>query len=318
MVAVSVCIVNYNCRDILRGCLDSLYGQDQGTSFETVVVDNASSDGAPEMVEAEYPDVLLLRNASNEGFSRGNNQAADVARGRYLFFLNNDTIVPAGTLGQLQRCAESHREAGMIGPRLRGTDGKVQRSYRPRPTLASLLHRTYLFRVTGFFRSNYHYYRRDEFDPHHRRYVETLMGAALFLRREVFDECGPWDVDFLLGGEDLHFSDQVARRYFLLFVPEIEIIHHGGVGTKARSDHGFGPRLVGLTQYLRKSGYSRAALWGYKLALTCDLPVQLLLRAVEYAARRLTGRADKAAASLRAVRGVTHFLLQGLPALWKV
>jgi N-acetylglucosaminyl-diphospho-decaprenol L-rhamnosyltransferase len=318
MVAVSVCIVNYNCRDILRDCLDSLYGQDQGTSFETVVVDNASSDGAPEMVEAEYPEVLLLRNATNEGFARGNNRAAAVARGRYLFFLNNDTIVPAGALGQLQRCAEAHREAGLIGPRLRGTDGNIQRSYRPRPTLASLLHRTYLFRVTGFFRTTYRYYRRDEFDPHHRRYVETLMGAALFLRREVFDECGPWDEDFHFGGEDLLFSNRVARRYFLLFVPEIEIVHLGGAGTKVRPGNAFGPFLVGLTTYLRKSGYSRTALWGYKLALTCDMPLQLLVRGVEYTARRLTDRTEKAAMSLQALGGVTHFLWRGLPALWKV
>src|SRR5262245_42755620 len=145
-IDVSVCIVNWNCRDLLRQCLSSLCDRPQGVRVEVIVVDNASSDGAADMVESEFPEVLLVRNAHNRGFSFANNQAAHCARGRYVFFLNNDTVVPPGTMRALFDYAEAHPRVGMIGPRLVGVDGRVQVSYRPRPTLPALLHRTLLFR----------------------------------------------------------------------------------------------------------------------------------------------------------------------------
>src|SRR5438105_4810230 len=125
-VGVSVCIANWNCRDLLRTCLQSLLDQPQGVRLEVIVVDNDSADGAAQMVEEEFPEVLLLRNPHNAGFATANNQAARRAQGRYLFFLNNDTVVPAGALARLVDFAEAHPEAGIIGPSLRDGNGHVQ------------------------------------------------------------------------------------------------------------------------------------------------------------------------------------------------
>jgi GT2 family glycosyltransferase len=312
-----VCIVNWNCRELLRDCLQSLRRQARDLCLQVIVVDNASSDGAADVVRVEFPEVQLIRNDHNAGFARGNNQAARAARGRYLFFLNNDTVVPDGALARLLAYAEAHPEVGMFGPRLRGGDGEFQTSYRSRPTLAALLHRNSLVRLTGLFRKSYHHFRREQFDPHHTRRVDTLMGAALFLRRDVFERCGPWDEDFTFGGEDVHFSDRIARHHPLLFVPDIEIIHYGGVSTRQHIGYAWAARATGYAQYLRKSGYSWPALLFYKLVVTLDAPLTLLAKGAQFCARRLRGDTRRAQKSRLACQGAYHFLTRGMGAFWR-
>lgn len=152
LIDVSVCIANWNCQALLRACLQSLLEQPQGANLEIIVVDNASTDGSINMVAQEFPEVRLLKNTENLGFSAANNQAAEHARGRYLLFLNNDTVVPEGTLAKLVKFADDHPEVGMIGPRLRDPSGRLQISYRQSPSVWALLHRTQLFRWTGMLR----------------------------------------------------------------------------------------------------------------------------------------------------------------------
>src|ERR1051326_611550 len=108
IIDISICIANWNCRNLLRACLESLRDQPTGVRLETIVVDNASSDGAADLVADEFPEVLLIRNANNAGFGRANNQAARAARGRFLLFLNNDTAVPRGALQRLLNFALAH------------------------------------------------------------------------------------------------------------------------------------------------------------------------------------------------------------------
>jgi GT2 family glycosyltransferase len=314
---ISICIVNWNCRDLLRACLASCDVGAADLGVETIVVDNASADGAADLVASEFPHVRLIRNAANVGFARANNQAAAVARGRYLFFLNNDTVAPPDSLRKLVAYAEAHPEVGMIGPRLVDGAGRYQASYRPRPTLAALLHRTRIFRCTGLFRTAYGRFRREDFDPHQPRQVETLMGAALFVSRRVFDECGPWDPDFTFGAEDLQLSACIARRHPLMFLPDVEIIHYGGVSTRQHRGYVTAHHEAGLVRYLRKAGYARPALLFYKLAVTLDAPVQLVTIGLHYLMRRAAGRSDRARKSLTAWRGVRHFLSRGLVPFWQ-
>ena len=235
-IDISVCIANWNCRDYLRACLDSLLDQPQGVSVEVIVTDNGSTDGAAEMVVDDYPEVVLIRNVDNRGFARASNQAAECATGRHILFLNNDTVVPAFTLARLVGYADSHPQIGMIGPRLRDGQGKLQISYRRKPTLRAMLHRASLLRWTGLFRGAYDAYRRDGFDPEGTRRVEVLMGAAMLVPRTVYEQCGGWDEGFLFGVEDVEFSDRVGRSRELVHVPGIEIIHFGRVQFAAERD----------------------------------------------------------------------------------
>ncbi len=316
-IDVSVCIANWNCRDLLRACLASLRDQG-GVTAEVIVIDNASADGSAELVRREFPEVVLHRNAANVGFARANNQAAELARGRYLFFLNNDTVVPPGTLRRLIDYCEAHPGVGMVGPRLRDGTGRTQVSYRRRPTLAALLHRTALLRWTGLLRGNYRRYRRQDFDPNTTRVVEVLMGAAMFLPREVFFTCGAWDEEFTFGGEDIELSARVGRHYQVVYLPGIEITHYGRVSTRQHIGFASTNMAVGFARYLRKSGCSRRGLILYKLLVTLDAPVQLADRALQYLWRRLRGRREKADKSLLVLRGLAHFLAHGLGPLWKV
>jgi GT2 family glycosyltransferase len=316
-IDVSVCIANWNCRELLRACLVSLHDQPQGTRLETIVVDNASDDGSAEMVAREFPEVVLVRNRDNLGFARANNQAAARARGRYLFFLNNDTLVPTKSLGRLVAFAEANPHVGLVGPRLRDSRGQPQVSYRQRPTVTALLHRTHLLRWTGLLRTSYRRYRRLDFDPEAQRSVEVLMGAAMFLRRDVFYRCGGWDEDFLFGGEDIDLSIRVGRRFPIVYLPSVEITHYGRVSTRQNVRFTSPNIAAGFVRYLRKAGCPRLGLLCYKLVVTLDAPVGLAAKALQYLRRHLRGRPDRAARSRLALKGQWEFLTKGLRPFWR-
>lgn len=316
-VDVSVCIANWNCRDLLRACLKSLTEQFHGVSLEIIVVDNASTDGAAAMVEREFPDVVVIRNDGNRGFSQANNQAAKAARGAYLFFLNNDTEVPPDTVRRMIDYLEAHPTVGMIGPHLRDPQGKTQVSYRQLPTAAALLHRTCLLRWTGLLRGAYRRYRRGGFDPNGTRTVECLMGAAVLMPRHVFLACGGWDEDFSFGGEDLDLSARVGRLHPLVFLPHAEVLHHGRVSTRLNFAYATPSVALGYVRYLRKSGVSSWVLFLYKLVVAIDTPLHLLTKTVQYAYRRLRGRREAAERSLLVARGLWYLLTKGMIALWK-
>jgi hypothetical protein len=314
-----VCIVNWNCRELLRGCLRSLLEQAHGVSLEVIVVDNASGDGAADVVAHEFPQVRLIRNTLNAGFARANNQAARVARGRFLFFLNNDTVVPVRTLAKLVDYLQTHVEAVMVGPRLRDGQGKMQVSWRRQPTITTFLHRTLLLRWTGLFRSSYQSYRRaaqTSDGPGTARPVDVLMGAALMVRRKDFWWLGAWDEDFTFGGEDLELCYRANQRGRVVYLPQVEIIHFGRASTRQNIAYASTRIAIGYAQFFRKSGAGHIAMAAYKLAVTLDAPLQLLIKGSQYLTRRWRGRRKQAEQSLTVARGALAFLCNGLWRFW--
>lgn len=316
-VAVSVCIANWNCRELLKACLQSLFDQPQGVTFEVIVADNGSTDGAAVMVAREFPQVRLIRNSTNRGFSTASNQAASVARGSLLFFLNNDTDLPPNTLKKLVRFFAENPHVGMAGPRLRGRDGHAQISYRRRPTLSALLHRTSLLRWTGLFRKAYYDYRRRDYHPEGVQAVEILMGAAVALPRETFQSCGGWDEHFRFGVEDIDLSTQVGKTKPVVFLGNVEITHYGREASRGNIRFAAPNVTVGYVRYLRKAGERPWKLTLYKMLMTLDAPLQLLGKLGQEMMRRLRGKTVKAGKSRLAAQGIWHFLRHELVRFWK-
>ncbi len=317
VVEVSVCIANWNCSSLLRRCLRSLFDSAQGTCFEVIVVDNASTDGAADMVAREFPRVTLIRNAENRGFAAASNQAAARSAGAYLLFLNNDTELPPHTLQRLLAHAAAHPEAGMFGPRLREPSGAIQISYRRRPTIRALLHKVSLVRWTGLFRQAYCEYRRGSFEPNGVRQVEVLMGPAVFLPRDVFEAAGRWDERYRFGVEDIDLATQIGQTRRVVYIGDVEVIHHGRVSSRANVSFVAPSVMTGYVQFFRKSGVGRWPLFWYKLAVTLDAPVKLAVKLVEAAARWCIGHRTRAGQSRAAARGVWAFLRQELCRFWR-
>lgn len=312
-----MCIANWNCRDLLRNCLRSLE-QARGVSLEVIVVDNGSGDGAAEMVAREFPRVRLIRNAENIGFASANNQATRAARGDLLLFLNNDTVVPAGSVSQLADHLHRDRETIVVGPRLVDGAGQTQVSHRRRPTIATFLHRTLLLRWTGLLRGSYRTYRRAPLATRHSALAtDVLMGAALMVRRKEFLRLGAWDEDFSFGGEDLELCYRANQIGQVMYLPNVSITHFGRAST--RQNIAFAsPRIAaGFVQYFRKSGASRAGLFIYKLGITLDAPLQMIVKSGQYLVRRVRGRKEAAERTLTALRGLWSFLATGLWRFWR-
>ncbi len=203
MVDLSVIILSWNTITLLAECLVSVAKPHPGITVEVIVVDNASEDGSREMVKRRFPDVKLVVNETNIGFGAGNNSALPVATGRYVMFLNSDTVVLEDAFRNLVCFADANPDVGIAGPKLLNTDGSLQYSCRSYPNLA-----------TGFFRNtplgrllpkNRHTtdYLLKDWDHATPRDVDWLSGAALMMRRELLDQIGAFDLDYWMYCEDV-------------------------------------------------------------------------------------------------------------------
>ncbi|RLC85667.1 MAG: glycosyltransferase family 2 protein [Chloroflexi bacterium] len=228
MLDLSVVIVNWNVRDLLRRCLLSILASSQTCKFEIIVVDNASTDGSVEMVRAELPAVHLIANTENRGFPAANNQGLAIARGRYVLLLNPDTEVVGDALATMVAFADAHPDVGMIGPQLLYADGSVQSSRRRFPTLATgFLESTWLERYAPR-RLLERYEFLDQPDDVVQD-VDWLYGAALMARREAVEQVGPMDEGYFMYSEELDWCRRFRDTgWRVVYLPAAQIVHHEG------------------------------------------------------------------------------------------
>lgn len=237
---ISILIVSWNVRELLRRCLVSVSSskfqvsslnnlKPETVQLETIVVDNASSDGTVEMLRTEFPRVRVIANTDNVGFTRANNQALALAQGRYLFLLNPDTELHPDALQTLYDYAEAHPDVGIIGPRLFYGDGTPQSSRRRFPTLATaFLESTKLQQWFPRNRVLTRYYILDTRDDETQE-VDWVTGAAMFVQRAVYEQIGGLDEGFFMYSEELDWCYRAKRAgWHIVYLPTAQVIHHEG------------------------------------------------------------------------------------------
>ncbi len=229
---LSICVVAWNVREVLRDCLHSIRRAGPEVDHEILVVDNCSRDGTAAMVETGFPEVALIQNDRNRGFASASNQAIRASRGRYLLLLNPDTRVPAGSLEEMVGFLDGRPAAGGAGPKLLNPDGSLQPSVRSFPTIASAFQQFTILGELGLFRRARSVYLKSDFDYGRPAIVDQPMGAALFLRREALEEVGLLDEGFFLYFEEVDLCRRLNRAGRpLWYNPTAEIIHRGGEST---------------------------------------------------------------------------------------
>ena len=226
-MTLSIVIVNYKTRGLLKQCLKGLRLVRPRIDHEIIIVDNASNDGTKEMIEEFFPEVHLIVNDRNRGFAVGNNQGILAATGRYVMILNPDIAVLEGSIEKLIVFLESHPDAAAVGPKLVNPDGSIQFScYRFPAPMIPLYRRTPLGLLPWARRSLRHYLMMD-INHDISRTADWLLGACLVVRRMAIDRIGLMDERFFLYFEDVDWCRRFWRAGFkVYYVPSALMVHY--------------------------------------------------------------------------------------------
>ena len=234
---LSVVIVNYNVEFFLEQCLSSVRRSMQGIDGEVFVVDNNSVDGSLKMLANKFPEVKVIANKENLGFSRANNQAIRVSTGEYVLLLNPDTVVEDDTFSKCIAFMDSHPDAGGLGVKM--MDGKgnfLPESKRGLPTPEAAFYK--MFGLTKLFPHSKRFarYYMGHLSCDETNECEILAGAFMMMRRETLDKVGLLDETFFMYGEDIDLSSRITQGgYKNYYFPETRIIHYKGESTKKTS-----------------------------------------------------------------------------------
>ncbi len=230
---LSICIVTLNAQPYLRNCIESIKTHAADLTFEIIVVDNGSTDATLAMLKADYPEVVVIANRGNLGFTKPNNQAMKIARAeKYILLLNPDTIVYEGSLQNLIRFADEHAQGGVFGPKVLNDDGTFQKHCkrgegRPWETFAYFLGLSKMFPNVKFFTG----YLQSHLDENQSHTVPAISGCCMLIRRETLSAIGGLDEDLFAYQEDTEYCVRARKAGWLVYyAPAAQITHLGGKG----------------------------------------------------------------------------------------
>ena len=234
---ISFLIVSWNVRELLQRAVQAILDDTRDLEIEIVVVDNASRDGTVEMLRADFsatalgtsPNVRVIANEENVGFTRGNNQGIEIAQGRYLFLINPDTEIQRGATRALLEFMDASENArvGIIAPRLYYADGSLQSSRRRFPKFSTALFESTKLEQWFPHNSLITDYRLLNTDDSQTQDVDWVVGAAMFVRRAVIEQIGGLDERFFMYSEELDFCKRAKQAgWRVVYFPDARVLHH--------------------------------------------------------------------------------------------
>lgn len=272
---VSIIIVNWNTRDLLRNCLSSIVTASSVHQIETIVVDNNSADGSREMVAAEFPKVKLFNSGANLGFAKANNIGLVHATAPLVLYLNPDTELRPDSLKQMMECLRANPAVGALGCKIRNASGTLQQlglQWFPSPITEILrlmgASERSLSRFPGIF--PYH-------EPQLSGFVKKLYGACLLVRRTVLDQVGAFDERFFMYCEDVDLCHRISKAgWRLYYLAEAEILHLGA-SSSAHAVSGFSVLMMcqSKSQLMRKY-FGLVGSAGFRGVLAVGAPCRLI------------------------------------------
>lgn len=245
MKYVSIVILTCNQCALTERCLVSLSDFLQDEKAEIILVDNHSTDKTEEMIRDKFPEVKYLRLDKNMGVAAGRNAGLAMAKGDFLMILDNDTVVPRGSIPSLLRFLENHPDVGLVGPRLESPQGHLQESWKGFPGICEKIKNVIRGRSPS---------KSSLSAPQGVVFPYYVIGAAQMFRREVWDAAGPLDPHIFYGPEDADFCEKVRRAgWKVAYYPEVMIIHDW---QRITTRNVFGPmgrrHIKGLLHFYRK------------------------------------------------------------------
>lgn len=273
---VSVIIVTHDSRRHIGACLEALPRALTRYTFETFVVDNASSDGTPDFVRSASPGVVVIETGANLGFARANNQGLSRARGRHVLILNPDTAAELASLDRLVELLDSDRSVGIVAPRLLNLDGSDQGTARsfPTPAAALLGRRSPFTRLWPTNRWSRRYLVGSE-QPDSRVFsVDWVSGACLMIRRDLARRTGGFDESFFMYWEDADWCKRVKNDgHRVVCEPRAKVLHDEGAQRRPR------PRQVWVFHKSAYRYYAKHHLTGFRRVLGPVVYAALMTRA---------------------------------------
>ncbi|GAC41559.1 glycosyltransferase family 2 protein [Paenibacillus popilliae] len=228
MIDLSIIIVNYNTKQLTLNCIESVYQSATGFPYEVILIDNASHDDSVQVFRQQCPQVKLIANEHNLGFSKANNQGMRIAEGRYVLLLNSDTVIQPDTLDVMTRFMDEHPEVGASGCKVVLPDGSLDKACRrgfPTPSATFF----YVSRLAKLFPTNpkINAYHREDLDPDEAYPIDCLIGAFMMVRREAMEQVGMLDEQFFMYGEDVDWCYRIKQAGWVnYYYPKTRIIHY--------------------------------------------------------------------------------------------
>lgn len=283
-IVLSIIIVNWNGGNAVLDCLDSIFQHSPAVNFEVIVWDNASTDESAKMIGEKYHQVKLLQSDKNLGFGKGNNRASKIARGEYLLFLNNDTVVKENSIDYLLNGALTEDNVGVWGCKILKPNGALQYSAgRFSNFLTEFLEQTMLHRVIEYGKYRASDYLKN-FEP------DWVTGACMLVRKQIYDEIGGFDEDYFMFFEDMDLCKKtILKGLKVKFVPEAVVIHKKGYSSKSVINRMLVEDQKSTYRFIRKY-YPKWHLFIYRLLASLGS----LIRIVYWAILGLIGNEEDA------------------------